>query len=268
MDDDDTVVVADFGNHRIVEWKKGDTAERVVAGGNGQGSAMNQLNCPTDVIIDKGTDSLIICDSDNNRVMRWSRRQGTTSGEVLIDNIRCHGITMDDQRNLYVTDTQKHEVRRFSVGDNVGTVVAGGNGKGDALTQLNSPKYVFVDREQTVYVSDHYNHRVMKWVRGATTGAVVAGVQGARSDLSQLSNPQGLFVDEDDTVYVAELGNNRVTRWQKGAQQGTVVVGGNGKGSAPNQFNAPVGLSFDCCGNLYVADWGNDRAQRFSIVNN
>ncbi len=234
VDDNDTVVVADHSNHRIVEWKKGDTAGRVVAGGNGQGGGMNQLHGPTDVIIDKETDSLIICDWLNSRVMRWSRRQGTTSGEVLIDNIRCWGITMDDERNLYVTDTRKHEVRRFSVGDKVGTVVAGGNGEGAALNQLNDPSYVFVDREKTVYVSDKDNHRVVKWMKGATTGVVVAGGRGEGSDLSQLSNPVGLFVDEEATVYVAEYVNHRVTRWPKGAQRGTVVVGGNGQGSAPN----------------------------------
>ncbi|CAF4565190.1 unnamed protein product, partial [Rotaria magnacalcarata] len=95
VDDDQTVYVADRLNHRIVEWKSGATSGQVVAGGNGQGSEVHQLSYPTDVIVDKGTDSLIICDASNKRVVRWPRRNGT-SGETIISNINCMGLTMDE----------------------------------------------------------------------------------------------------------------------------------------------------------------------------
>ncbi|CAF2093922.1 unnamed protein product, partial [Rotaria magnacalcarata] len=82
---------------------------QVVAGGNGAGNGLHQLNQPTDVLIDKETNSLIICDRWNNRVVRWSRHSGTTQGEILIDDIDCCGLAMDEQRYLYVADTGKHE---------------------------------------------------------------------------------------------------------------------------------------------------------------
>ncbi|CAM4850337.1 unnamed protein product, partial [Rotaria magnacalcarata] len=129
VDDDQTVVIADHENHRIMQWKNGDTTNgQVVAGGNGEGNGLNQLNGPTDVLIDKETDSLIICDRENRRVVRWSRRSGTTRGEILINNIACWGSVMDEQRYLYVSDTRKHEVRRYQLGEKNGTLVAGGNG--------------------------------------------------------------------------------------------------------------------------------------------
>ncbi|CAF4351895.1 unnamed protein product, partial [Rotaria sordida] len=109
IDDDQTIVIADFGNHRIIQWKMDDTNGQVVAGGHGQGNRLDQLNCPTDVLIEKETDSLIICDRWNRRVVRWSRRSGTTQGEILIDNIWCDGLAMDDQRYLYISDYVKHE---------------------------------------------------------------------------------------------------------------------------------------------------------------
>ncbi|CAF4780376.1 unnamed protein product, partial [Rotaria socialis] len=91
VDDDQTVVIADYRNHRIMQWKNGDTTNgQVVAGGNGGGNGLNQLQYPTDVLIDKETDSLIIC--EGRRVVRWSRRSGTTQGEILIDNIDCWGL--------------------------------------------------------------------------------------------------------------------------------------------------------------------------------
>lgn len=37
---------------------------------SGQGNRTDQLNGPVDVLVDKKTDSLIICDRDNRRVVR------------------------------------------------------------------------------------------------------------------------------------------------------------------------------------------------------
>ncbi|CAF1351707.1 unnamed protein product [Rotaria sordida] len=243
----------------------GDKNGQVVAGGNGQGNRWDQLDHPTDVLIDKEADSLIICDRVNGRVVRWSRRSGTTQGEILIDNISCWGLAMDDQRYLYISDTANDEVRRYQIGDQNGTLVAGGNGEGAGLNQLNEPGYIFVDQQQTVYVSDYGNHRVMKWNKGEKQGIVVAGGQSNGNALTQLYYPNGLFVDTLGTIYVADLNNNRVMRWPKGAKQGTVIVGGNGRGEGANQFQYLMGLSFDQHGNLYVVDTDNSRVQRFSI---
>ena len=214
------------------------------------------------------TDSLIICDSDNRRVTRWPRRKGTRSGETIVDNIDCFGLTMDDEGSLYVTDVGKHEVRRYRRGETNGTVVAGGNGKGAALNQLNYPRYVCVDEEHAVYVSEEGNHRVMKWMKGAKEGIVVAGERGQGEDLTQLSHPRGVSVDATGNVYVADSSNNRVMLWCRGASQGAVVVGGNGSGEGANQFIFPIGLSFDRHGHLYVVDSGNSRVQRFSLEKN
>ncbi|CAF1506786.1 unnamed protein product [Rotaria sp. Silwood1] len=237
----------------------GDTNGQVVAGGHGPGNQLNQLYGPTDMFIDKGTDSLIICDRDNQRVVRWSRRSGTTQGEILLSDITCWGLTMDDQRYLYISDEKKYEVRRYQIGDKNGTLVAGGNGYGVALNQLSWPTHIFVDQDQAVYVSDNWNHRVMKWNKGATEGIIVAGGRGQGTALTQLSVPRGLYVDILGTIYVAEWGNNRVMRWPQGAKHGSVIVGENG------QLGFPEGLFFDRHGNLYVANEGNHCVQRFSI---
>jgi sugar lactone lactonase YvrE len=267
VDDDQTIYVADWGNHRIVEWKWGAMSGQVVAGGNGKGSGTHKLSYPSDVIVDKERDSLIICDRGNKRVVRWSRRNGA-SGETIISNIDCMGLTMDENGSLYVTDWENHEVRRYRRGESEGTVFAGGNGKGDRLHQLSNPRHVFVDRHHSVYVSDWANHRVMKWVKGAKQGIVVAGGQGEGNGLAQMSNPSGVVVDQLGTVYVAEEGNARIMRWVKEAAQGSVIVGGNGRGGQSNQLNVPVGLSFDRHRNLYVIDWGNHRVQKFDIDSN
>ncbi|CAF3164104.1 unnamed protein product, partial [Rotaria sp. Silwood2] len=240
VDDNQTVVIADQFNNRIMQWKMGDNNGEVVAGGNGQGNRLDQLINPTDVTVDKESNSFIICDSGNRRVMRWSRRSGTTQGEVFIDNVYCYGLTVDDQRNLYVCDKERYEVKRYQIGDKSVTIVAGGNGNGTGLNQLDYPSYVFVDQQQAVYVSDLRNHRVMKWNKDATEGIVVAGGRGDGTALSQLSYPNGLFVDALGSLYVADNVNDRVMRWPQGAEQGTVIAGGHGEGAGANQLYSVV----------------------------
>ncbi|CAF3736923.1 unnamed protein product [Rotaria sp. Silwood1] len=265
IDDDQTMVIADYGNHRIIQWKMGEENGQILVGGNNTGNRLDQLNGPTALLIDKKTDSLIICDKENRRVIQWYRPRSIAQRKILFDNINCWGLAMDDQRFLYISDTDKNEVRRYQIGHQNGTVVAGGNGKGSDLNQLNWPMYIFVDQQQTVYVSDRDNHRVMKWDQGTKKGIVVAGGQGQGNSLTQFSHPTCLFVDTLGTLYVADSLNQRVMRWPKGAKQGTVIVGGNGQGAGEYQLNWPTGLAFDRHGNLYVIDGGNHRVQYFSI---
>ncbi|CAF4344726.1 unnamed protein product [Rotaria magnacalcarata] len=250
VDDNQTVVIVDTENNRIMQWKNDDTTNgQVVAGGNGIGNGLNQLKWPTDVLIDKETDSLIIGDEGNERVVRWSRRSGTTQREILIDNIRCYGLAMDEQRYLYVSDWEKHEVRRYQLGEKNGILVAGGNGSGDDLNQFNCPTYLFVDRDHSVYVSDWRNNRVMKWMEGAKEGIVVAGGQGRVNALTQLNSPYGLFVDTSGILYVADSHNHRVTRWTQGdKKQGTVIVGGNAQEQEQISSAAPR-----VCLSIYMA---------------
>ena len=263
IDDDQTIYIADYENHRIIEWKTNSNNPQIVAGGNGQGNRNDQLNKPAKVIIDQQNDSLIICDRDNRRVVRWPRRNGRT-GEILISNIDCWDLMMDKDGYLYVSDREKDEVRRWKIGEGNGTIVAGGNRQGDRLDQLNTPYYIFIDEDHSVYVSDQQNHRVMKWVKGAKEGIVVAGGQGQGNGLRQLSSPFGIIVDQLGTLYVADFDNARVMRWLKGAEEGTIVVGGNVHGQQLNQLNGPIDLSFDRENNLYVVDYGNHRVQRFA----
>ncbi|CAF2150720.1 unnamed protein product [Rotaria magnacalcarata] len=261
VDDEETVYVADRLNNRIVQWKANATTGEIVAGETVLWNRVSQVGFPTDVIVDKETDSLIICDRSNRRMVLWPRRNGACA-TTIISNIACRGWTMDENRSLYVSDNEKHEVRRYRIGESQGTVVAGGNGEGNRLDQLKEPRYVFVDRDHTVYVSDCYNHRVMKWTEGARKGIVVAGREGQGRGLQQLSFPRGVVVDQLGTVYVSDGGNNRIMRWLKGATEGTAIIDGQ-EGS----LGGPVGLSFDCHGNIYAAEFYCHRVQRFDLIN-
>ena len=117
-DDNQSIVIADWYNHRIVEWKIGASNGKVIAGGQGEGSRLDQLNHPIDVLIDKETNSLFIADGDNRRVLRWSRRQDTTQGEVIVDSISCEGLAIDNQRFSSMSLTSKTvKFGRYTIGD-------------------------------------------------------------------------------------------------------------------------------------------------------
>ena len=270
-DEEQCIYIADAGNHRIVKWKLdgGSDHGEIVAGGNGQGNRIDQLNCPTDMILDEKKKSLIICDRGNRRVVRWSLQNPNGDKEILIENIKCWGLMMNKSGDLFVSDRENDAVKRWRKGEikkgKEGRIVAGGNGKGNKLNQLNNPTYIFIDGEETIYVSDRLNHRVMKWLKGASEGIVVAGGQGQGNSLNQLNYPTGLVVNEVGDVYVADYWNNRIMCWPLGSKEGRVVVGGNGRGKGSNQLSLPIGLSFDAENNLCVADCHNHRIQRFGI---
>jgi len=273
-DEEQCIYIADAANHRIVKWKLygGSDDGEIVAGGNERGNRIDQLNDPRDVILDEKKKSLIICDYGNSRVVRWSLDNPNSDKEILIENIECIGLMMNENGDLFVSDYGNYAVKRWRKGEigrkREGIIVAGGNGAGDKLNQLNGPTYISIDREETVYVSDGLNHRVMKWLKGASEGIVVAGGQGQGNSLKELNDPMGLVVNEVGDVYVADCVNNRIMCWPLGSKEGRVVVGGNGEGNGSNQLNYPSGLSFDVENNLYVADQWNHRIQRFRIDRN
>ena len=232
VDKDRTVYIADYENHRVVAWKSGAKSGTVIVGQHGKGDGLNQVNGPRNVAIDPTTNNLLICDQNNRRVLVWplSPPTGTPHvGEVIIKDIACARLTVDSNGFIYVSDGDKHEVRRFEKHDWRGTVVAGGHGSGQGLNQLNHPTHIFVNAASTLFVSDSGNNRVMKWVKGATEGVVVAGGNGSGKDLKHLSCPQGVWEDGFDNVYAVDHFNHRLMLWKNEplrAESSSVVMGG------------------------------------------
>ncbi|CAF3988976.1 unnamed protein product, partial [Adineta steineri] len=262
IDHDKSIYIADSWNNRIVKWKLNSNTGQIIAGGNEQEYQNNALNDPRDIIFDKENNSFIICDYGSKRVIRCFD-QNQTDQQILIPYIDCYGLAIDKNGFIYVSDYENHEVRRWKQGDKKGEVVAGGNGQGSHLNQLNGPTFIFIDEEYSLYISDLSNHRAMKWKKDAKEGIVVAGGHGKGNSLKQLSQPYGVIVDHLGQIYVADFGNHRVMRWCEGDKEGEIVVGGNGYG---NQLNCPMGLSFDNEENLYVVDFGNHRIQKYEKI--
>ncbi|CAF0807339.1 unnamed protein product [Adineta steineri] len=267
IDNNKSIYIADSRNHRIVKWKLNWNTGQIIAGGNGYRNQNNQLDSPKDIIFDKENNSFITCDTGNIQLIRYFD-QNQTNQQTLISKIYCWGLTMDKNGFIYVSDRQNHEVRRWRQGNEEGELVAGGNGKGDHLNQLNKPRNIYIDDDYSLYISDSGNHRVMKWKKDAKEGVIVAGGNGKGNSLKQLNEPDGVIVDDLGQIYVADCRNYRVMLWCEGDEEGEIVVGGNGWGSQSNQLKLPMGLSFDNEENLYVVDCRNHRIQKYEKIGN
>ena len=267
IDDDGTVFVSDLANNRIMSFKSGEENGRVITVRKGSGPQCDQLNRPSAIVLDRTTNSLLIADWGNSRVLRWSL-ETDGHGHILVSNIHCDGLAIDNAQNIYVSDHEKHEVRRYRSDGTQGEVVAGGNERGNGLNQLNVPGFLFIDDKQSLYISDTKNNRVMKWEKNAKEGVIVVNGQSSGNKTMQIKEPRGLFVNSVGSVYVVDQLNNRLMRWCKDANEGTVIIDGKIEGSDTNQLKNPMDLSFDRDGNLYITDLNNDRIQRFDIKEN
>jgi sugar lactone lactonase YvrE len=249
-----------------------------VAGGNGAGSAANQLGMSLDVAVD-AAGNIYVADADNHRVQRWAPGAsagvtvagGNGAGSGANQLWRPSGVAVDAAANVYVADLGNHRVQRWAPGASGGVTVAGGNGAGSAANQLSYPSGVAVDAVGNIYVPDGFdigmgmaNHRVQRWAPAVAEGVTVAGGNGGGSAANQLGMPLGVAVDAADNIYVADADNHRIQRWAPGAAEGVTVAGGNGAGSGANQLSEPHDVAVDAGGNIYIADWGNARVQRWA----
>ena len=268
IDDDDdnnlTIYIADANNNRIMEWKSNGTSGRIVAGGNGYGNQLNQLDEPTDVIVDRSTDSIIICDKRNHRIMRW-HRQNTITGEILLINFQCQELAADNAGYFYASSINMYEIRRWKGSANNVETVADGVIRMDSISTSSHPGHIYVDKDGSIYASDRQNHVVIKWMKNSKQGLIVAGENRSKSSLARLDHPRGLVVDRLGNIYITDSGNHRVICWMQKTNEIRVIVGGNGKGNGLNQLQSPSSLFFDKHGHLYVLDTFNSRVQKYLL---
>ncbi|CAF0908316.1 unnamed protein product [Adineta steineri] len=263
-DDDQSIYIADTDNHRIVRWKFGANNGEIVAGGNVSGNEKYQLKQPTDVILDQEKKYLIICDTGNFRLIKWSR-QNSQDQEILIPFILCFALAIDNNGDFYISDWLNNKVIRWQEGNKEDILVAGGNGKGNSFNQLDQAKQIFVDKYHSVYVADFGNDRVMKWTKNATEGILVAPENVSNQNRSTMLKPRGVIVDHTGNIYVSDATGHHIMRWSPDAREGIAIVGKQQSGSDSTQLTNPGYLSFDRSGNLYVVDAGNHRIQNFTI---
>lgn len=276
----------------------------VVAGGQGVGEGLHELNAPRNIVLQG--DAVLIADRMNKRVVRW--QQGSSVGQLVAGqgapmngvndfSVWC-AIGLSSHGEILVSDRDNDRVIRFTesggsvVGQGLWTLlkpravcstragaiyVLDNDGRRvqkleDAVSStvvsgLQSPACMaglFVTDSGVVYICETDHHRVRRWVPGADVGTIVAGGNGEGSARNQLYCPEGIFVTPDDSVYVCDRGNHRVVKWPAGASAGLTVAGGHGNGRGSHQLSSPLGVHIATDGAMYVLDGANARVTKWA----
>ncbi len=134
-----------------------------------------------------------------------------------------------------------------------GVTVAGGNGAGSGLNQLNEPYGLFVNESGVIYVADSLNQRVVKWNLNASSGELVAGGRGRGNASDQLTEVADVVVDKNGTMYITDHQNRRVQKWFQGAHTGQTIL----------ENLLATGIALDDEGSLYVSEWTNKQVRKW-----
>jgi sugar lactone lactonase YvrE len=140
--------------------------------------------------------------------------------------IRPHGIHVDRENNIWVTD-----------GDGPDGKDARRNGKGHQVFKFSPDGKVVM-----------------------TLGK--AGVAGAGPDTFNM--PSAVFVAPNGDIFIGDgHGGNSNARMLKFSKDGKFIKTWGKKGTAPGDFETPHTLAMDSRGRLFVGDRGNNRIQIF-----
>lgn len=279
---DGSFAVSDANNYRVMRFPANSvsgTNGTILVGGQGEGTANNQLNYPTGMHRD-AAGNLYVIDQRAHRVQKFA--PNSTAGETVagfggkgtaLDQLDTPwDLWVDGAGNIFISDSKNHRIVKYAAGAKTGTVVAGGKGAGNGSDQLNEPTGIWVDNSTgNLFIADKNNHRIMFYGPGNSIGGRILGKDTAGTDLSSLNTPNDVLF-YNNAIYVTDQGNNRIMQfnYSGGFNLSTVgiVVAGNANGvagSGLNELNQPSTILFDDRFNLWVVDKGNLRILRYDF---
>ncbi|MFH6603793.1 peptidyl-alpha-hydroxyglycine alpha-amidating lyase family protein [Maribacter algicola] len=122
-----------------------------------------------------------------------------------------HGLEIDKEDNIWVTDVALHQVFKFSPEGNLLMTLGVARIAGNDDRHFNLPTDIAVADDGSFYVSDGYgNSRVVKFSKDGTY-LFEWGTFG--DGHSEFKTPHGIDLDKHGNVYVADRENNRIQKF-------------------------------------------------------
>jgi peptidylamidoglycolate lyase len=122
--------------------------------------------------------------------------------------IMPHGLTVDKEDNIWVTDVGLHQVFKFSHSGQLLLTLGEAGVAGNDATHFNMPTGTAIAKDGAVYVSDGYgNSRIVKF---SAAGAYLFEWGKKGSSEKEFDIPHAICLDDNDHVYVADRENRRI----------------------------------------------------------
>lgn len=122
--------------------------------------------------------------------------------------IMPHGLTVDKDNNVWVTDVGLHQIFKFTHDGKLLMKLGVSKKPGNDSLHFNLPTDIVVANNGSFYVSDGYgNSRLVKF---SSTGKYLKewGTYGTKH--GEFIIPHGIAIDQNNKIYVADRQNNRV----------------------------------------------------------
>lgn len=127
--------------------------------------------------------------------------------------IMPHGLTVDKDDNIWVTDVGLHQVLKFNHDGKLLMKLGVEKTPGNDSTHFDLPTDVTVADDGSFYVSDGYgNSRVVKF-SAAGKYLLEWGTKGSKE--GEFDIPHGITLDNNEHIYVADRQNNRIQVFDK-----------------------------------------------------
>jgi sugar lactone lactonase YvrE len=159
-------------------------------------------------------------------------------------------VAVDQQQNLYVSDSINTKVYKFSQG-------------GSFLKELVPPKGfkrpagIAITANGEKYVVDVLANKLHKFARDDQ----YLGEFPKITDKVELNTPSNVAVDDDGNVYLTDAMNFEVKLFDK---EGNFIRKIGQVGDVPGSFARPKGVALDSDKNIYVVDATHDNTQIFN----
>ena len=167
--------------------------------------------------------------------------------------IAPHGIYVDGQGNVWITDYQDNAPLPAGRGGRGTTAGAGAGGGGRA----SAPSGPIGPRPGATK-----GNQVYKFSPDGKL-LMTLGKPGGAAEPDYFYAPNDVIVAPNGDIFVSEghgAGNNRILKFTK---DGKLIKSWGKLGTGPGEFDQPHSLAFDSKGRLYVADRNNNRIQIF-----
>ena len=125
--------------------------------------------------------------------------------------IMPHGLEVDREDNIWVSDVGLHQVIKFDPLGNQVMIIGEKNKPGNDENHFNLPTDIAVAKDGSFYVSDGYgNSRIIKFSKNGDY-LFEWGIYG--NSKSEFNIPHALDLDDKGYVYVADRENNKIQKF-------------------------------------------------------